>query len=217
MKSFLVIGLGRFGEAVARELADQGQEVLAIDAADERVQQVADAVTQAICADASDENVLRTIGVRNFDCCIVGVATDMESSILITVLLKELGVKNIVAKAKSAVHARVLERVGADKVVLPESDMGHRLARKLIHTNVVDYFGMAGEYTILEMQVPPSWVGKTLMSLQVRVRHRVNILAIREDGQAINVTPSPNRALGEKDILLLIGANEDAQKVVELS
>ena len=130
MKSFLVIGLGRFGTAVAEELSALGQEVLALDVDEENVQRIADHVTQAIQGDAQEEAVLRSVGARNFDCCVVAVGADMEASILITVMLKEMGVKRIVAKAMTPIHARVLERVGADRVVLPEIDMGQRLAQR---------------------------------------------------------------------------------------
>ena len=139
MKSFLVIGLGRFGRSVACELGALGQEVLAIDNNEENVQHIADSVTQAICGDAQDEAVLRSLGVGNFDCCVVAIGTDIEANILITVMLKELGAKQVVCKALSALHARVLERVGADRVIQPEKEMGQRLAQHLGRTNVVDF------------------------------------------------------------------------------
>ena len=156
MKSFLVIGMGRFGTAVAQELTELGQEVLAIDENVESVQRIADDVTQVMQGDAQDEAVLGAIGVRNFDCCIVAVGTDMEASILITVMLKDLGAQYIIAKARSTVHAKVLERVGADRVVLPESEMGCKLAQRLAHTNVVDFIGVSDEYSILEIHAPRS-------------------------------------------------------------
>ena len=179
MKSFLVIGMGRFGTAVAQELTELGQEVLAIDENVESVQRIADDVTQVMQGDAQDEAVLGAIGVRNFDCCIVAVGTDMEASILITVMLKDLGAQYIIAKARSTVHAKVLERVGADRVVLPESEMGCKLAQRLAHTNVVDFIGVSDEYSILEIHAPKSWVGKSLVQLDVRQKHKVNVLAVR--------------------------------------
>ena len=143
MKSFLVIGLGRFGRAVACELGSLGHEVLALDNSEENVQHIADSVTQAICGDAQDEAVLRSLGVGNFDCCVVAIGTDIEASILITVMLKELGAKQVVCKALSALHARVLERVGADRVIQPEREIGQRLAQHLGRTNVIDYIGFS--------------------------------------------------------------------------
>ena len=139
MKSFLVIGLGRFGRAVACELGSLGHEVLALDNSEENVQHIADSVTQAVCGDAQDESVLTSLGVRNFDCCVVAIGTDIEASILVTVMLKELGAKQVVCKALSALHARVLERVGADRVIQPEKEIGQRLAQHLGRTNVIDY------------------------------------------------------------------------------
>lgn len=217
MKSFLVIGMGRFGTAVAQELTELGQEVLAIDENEEDVQRVAEDVTQAMQGDAQDEAVLRAVGVRNFDCCVVAVGTDMEASILITVMLKELGAKYIVAKARSAVHAKVLERVGADRVVLPESEMGRKLAQRLAHTNVVDFIGVSDEYSILEVHTPKSWVGKSLVQLAVRQKYKVNVLAVRHgENGALDASPKPNMAIESNDLLLIMGENKFVDKVVEL-
>lgn len=217
MRSFLVIGLGRFGAAVARELASLGQEVLALDEDEENVQHIADDVTQAICGDAQEESVLRSVGARNFDCCVVAVGTDMEASILITVMLKEMGAKYIVAKAQSRVHARVLERVGADRVVLPETEMGQRLAQRLVRTNVVDYIGVSDDFSILEIHPPKSWVGRTLGQLGVRARYLINVLAIRHGaGGKVDVTPQADQIIGADDLLIIIGTNENVDKLVEL-
>ncbi len=217
MKSFLVIGMGRFGTAVAQELTELGQEVLAIDENEENVQSVAEDVTQVMQGDAQDETVLRAVGVRNFDCCVVAVGTDMEASILITVMLKELGAKYIVAKARSAVHAKVLERVGADRVVLPESEMGRKLAQRLAHTNVVDFIGVSDEYSILEAYAPKSWVGKSLVQLSVRQKYKVNVLAVRHGKNGVlDASPKPNTAIAPNDLLLIMGENKYVDKVVEL-
>ena len=196
MKSFLVIGMGRFGTAVAQELTELGQEVLAIDENVESVQRIADDVTQVMQGDAQDEAVLGAIGVRNFDCCIVAVGTDMEASILITVMLKDLGAQYIIAKARSTVHAKVLERVGADRVVLPESEMGCKLAQRLAHANVV---------------------GKSLVQLDVRQKHKVNVLAVRHGEQgALDASPKPDRAIEPDDLLFIMGENKFVSRVVEL-
>ena len=211
MKSFLVIGMGRFGTAVAQELTELGQEVLAIDENVESVQRIADDVTQVMQGDAQDEAVLGAIGVRNFDCCIVAVGTDMEASILITVMLKDLGAQYIIAKARSTVHAKVLERVGADRVVLPESEMGCKLAQRLAHANVVDFIGVSDEYSILEIHAPKSWVGKSLVQL------KVNVLAVRHGEQgALDASPKPDRAIEPDDLLFIMGENKFVSRVVEL-
>ncbi len=218
MKSFLVIGLGRFGAAVAQELSALGQEVLALDIDAENVQHIADQVTQAIQGDAQDEAVLRSVGARNFDCCVVAVGADMEASILITVMLKEMGAKYIVAKAMTPIHARVLERVGADRVVLPEIDMGQRLAQRLARTNVVDYIGVSDEFSIVEIHPPRSWVGNSLGKLGVRAKHQINVLAIRHgEGGQVDVNPQPDKVIGPDDLLIVIGTNEQVNSVVELS
>lgn len=218
MKSFLVIGLGRFGAAVAQELSALGQEVLALDIDEENVQHIADQVTQAIQGDAQDEAVLRSVGARNFDCCVVAVGADMEASILITVMLKEMGAKYIVAKAMTPIHARVLERVGADRVVLPEIDMGQRLAQRLARTNVVDYIGVSDEFSIVEIHPPRSWVGNSLGKLGVRAKHQINVLAIRHgEGGQVDVNPQPDKVIGPDDLLIVIGTNEQVNSVVELN
>ena len=217
MKSFLVIGLGRFGAAVARELSALGQEVLALDVDAENVQHIADEVTQAIQGDAQDEAVLRSVGARNFDCCVVAVGADMEASILITMMLKEMGAKKIIAKAMTPIHARVLERVGADRVVLPEIDMGQRLAQRLVRTNVVDYIGVSDEFSIVEIHPPKSWVGHSLGQLGVRARHKINVLAIRHGaGRQVDVNPQPDKVIGADDLLIVIGTNKQVDSVVEL-
>ena len=218
MKSFLVIGLGRFGTAVAQELSALGQEVLALDVDAENVQHISDQVTQAIQGDAQDEAVLRSVGARNFDCCVVAIGADMEASILITVMLKELGAKYIVAKAMTPIHARVLERVGADRVVLPEIDMGQRLAQRLARTNVVDYIGVSEDFSIVEIHPPKSWVGHSLGKLGVRARHQINVLAIRHgEGGQVDVNPQPDKVIGPDDLLIVIGTNEQVNSVVELN
>ena len=216
MKSFLVIGMGRFGTAVAQELTELGQEVLAIDENVESVQRIADDVTQVMQGDAQDEAVLGAVGVRNFDCCIVAVGTDMEASILITVMLKDLGAQYIIAKARSTVHAKVLERVGADRVVLPESEMGCKLAQRLAHTNVVDFIGVSDEYSILEIHAPKSWVGRSLVQLDVRQKHKVNVLAVRHGEQgALDASPKPDRAIEADDLLFIMGENKFVSRVGE--
>lgn len=218
MKSFLVIGLGRFGASVARELSSLGHEVLVLDENADNVQRIADDVTQAIVGDAQDEAILRSVGARNFDCCVVGVASDLEASVLITVLLKEQGAKYIVAKAQSAVHARVLERIGADRVVLPESEMGQRLAQRLARTNVVDFIGVSDDFSIVEIHPPRAWVGHSLGELNVRAKYLINVLAIRHgEGGHVDVTPAVDQVIGGDDVLIVIGTNDNVNKVVELT
>ena len=181
------------------------------------MQHIADSVTRAVCGDAQDESVLTSLGVRNFDCCVVAIGTDVEASILITVMLKELGAKQVVCKALSALHARVLERVGADRVIQPEKEMGQRLAQHLGRTNVVDFIGLSDEFSILEIKTPKSWVGKSLGQLGVRTKYDINVLGIRHgEGSHVDVTPRPDDCIAENDLLLILGTNKNVNKVVEL-
>lgn len=180
------------------------------------MQRIADDVTQVMQGDAQDEAVLGAIGVRNFDCCIVAVGTDMEASILITVMLKDLGAQYIIAKARSTVHAKVLERVGADRVVLPESEMGCKLAQRLAHTNVVDFIGVSDEYAF--WRYTRRKAGRQIaVQLDVRQKHKVNVLAVRHGEQgALDASPKPDRAIEADDLLFIMGENKFVSRVVEL-
>lgn len=214
MKSFVVIGLGRFGNAVARELYALGNEVLAVDIDEDVIQKIADHVTHAVVGDAKDEAVLRSIGVRNFDCAIVAIASDIQDSVLVTLMLKEMGVKYIVAKGQSQLHTKVLQKIGADKVVFPEHDMGTRLAQTIVTSNVIDFIELSDEYSIVEISAPEQWIGKNLVELNIRSDYGVNVLAIRNvDNKAINVTPSPRQVLEKGDVLIIIGSNDDINQL----
>jgi len=217
MKSFVVIGLGRFGSNLAKTLFSLGYEVLAIDENEENVQKISNFVTHAVIGDAKDENVLRSIGVRNFDCAVVAVSNDLESSVLISLMLKDMGVKYVVSKAQSDLHAKVLQKIGVDKIVFPEKDMGMKVAQSLAMNNILDYIELSDTYSIVEVIVPPKWVGKTLRDLDVRVNYGVNIIAIRHDvTKQIEVSPNPDNKLMEKDALVIIGSNQDISKISKL-
>lgn len=217
MKSFLVIGLGRFGSALAQELYTLGHEVLVVDEDEDAVQRISDKVTHAVVGNCTDEAVLRSLGVRNFDCAIVAIASKIQDSILITVLLKELGVKYVIAKAQSRIHSKVLQRIGADKVVFPEHDMGTRLAQTIVSANVIDFIELSEEYSIAELTTPASWVGRSLSELGIRAKFGVNVLAIRgENREDINVTPSPDQLLKAEDILIIVGSNDDINHLSKL-
>lgn len=215
MKQFAVIGIGRFGKALAERLYELGHEVLAIDVDEEEIQKISDKVTHAVTADATDENVLRSMGVRNFDVGIVAIGSDIQSSIIVTLMLKEIGVKYIVAKAQNELHAKVLLKIGADRVVFPERDMGVRVAHNLIATNILEYIELSPEYSIIEFAVFPSWVGGNLRDLNLRVKYGINVVAIRNenDDEFVNVSPKADEILKEGDILVVIGSNEDLKKL----
>ena len=207
MKSYMVIGLGRFGTEVARKLCDLGCEVLVLDTKSDLVQQLSSTVTNAVVGDARDKEVLRALGARNFDCAIVAVGDSLADSVLATMNLKELGVNYIVCKAHDETHRQVLVKLGADRVVIPEQENAMRLARSLCSPNVLDYIELSDEYGIIEVPAPERWKNKTLKALTVRAKIGVNIIAIRQEGH-INVSPSADYEIQEDDILVILGDNE---------
>lgn len=217
MKTFVVIGLGRFGSALALELSSLGHEVLALDGSEENVEKVADRVTHAVTGDARDPAVLRALGVRNYDCAIVAVGDDIANSTLITLNLKELGVKQVISKAQSHVHRKVLEKIGADRVVFPEHEMGVKLAQGLSSSNVLNFIELSDDFGIVETAAPKQWWGKTIRELDVRARHNVNIIALRQgtDGD-LTVSPSPDTRLEQDTVVVTLGRTEDINRLQEL-
>lgn len=214
MNQYVVIGLGRFGSSVALTLADMGCDVLGIDTSAERVNELDGRITQAVEADATDEEVLKSYGIQNFDAGIVAIGNDVQASILITLMLKESGVKYVVAKAYDAVHGRLLEKTGADRVVYPERDMGLRLAQSLTVSNVLDQLELSKSFSIAEVVVPPSFSGRNLRQLDLRGRYGLNVVAIKRD-KKIHVSPQAEDKLGEHDIIVVIGANEGIRRLEE--
>ena len=206
MKSYVVIGLGRFGSEVAKQLHAQGCEVLAMDMRADLVQQVSSEVTHAVVADAKDKDVLKALGVRSFDCAIIAIGDDLAASVLATANLKELGIPYLVCKAHDDTHRRVLEKLGADRIVIPEQENGIRLARSLSAPNVLDYIELSEEYGIAEVPVPASWVGKSLRDLNVRAKWGINIIAFRREGKLL-VSPPADFAIQAGDIAVVLGDN----------
>ena len=215
MKSYMIIGLGRFGQTLARQLCALGAEVLAVDKRSDLVQQVADDVTHAVVGDAQDKEVLRALGARNFDCAIIAVGSNLAASVLTAMNLKELGVPYIICKAHDETHRRVLEKLGVDRVVIPEQEYAQRLGRSLISHNVLDYIELSEEYGILEVPSPKSWVGKTLRELNVRAKLGVNIIAI-ESGKKTNVAPGAEYVIQPEDNLVVLGENYALEAVQKL-
>ncbi len=206
MKTYVVIGLGRFGSSLAKQLCMLGAEVLAMDVSSTLVQQVAADVTQAVVGDAQDKDVLRSLGVRNFDCAIIAIGDNLGASVLITMNLKELGIPYIVCKAHDETHRRVLEKLGVDRVVIPEQEHAQRLGRSLFSHNVLDYIELSEDYGILEVPAPASWVGKSLKELNVRAKLGVNIIAV-ENGKKPNVSPAADYCIRAEDVLVVLGDN----------
>lgn len=215
MKQFVVLGLGRFGSSVARTLAERGYNVLAIDRDESIVQELAKEVTHAVQADSTDENAMNVLGVRNFDVAIVAIGSDVHSNILTTMILKELGVRYVVAKALDPLHGKVLTKVGADRVVFPERDMGMRIAINLISSNILDIIEFAPNFSIVEIMATDSMVGKTLNELQLRSKFGVNVVAVK-DGERINISPAASDELREGDILVVLGENQALDKLKKL-
>ena len=189
MKSYVVIGLGRFGSGLARNLCQLGAEVLAIDIRGDLVQQIANDVTHAVVGDGQDKEVLRALGVRNFDCAIVAIGDNLAASVLTVMNLKELEVPYLVCKAHDVTYSRVLEKLGVDRVVIPELDQAQRLARILHSHNVLDYIELSTDYGILEVPAPKSWIGKSLRELNVRAKLDINIIAVK-NGEKTSVHSS---------------------------
>lgn len=207
-KQYLVLGLGRFGESLARSLHKLGHEVLAVDSDAELVDAISPFVTQAIQIDATDEGALQTLGVRNFDAAIVSIGHNMRDSILVCVLLKELGIPYLIAKATDELHAKVLRKIGVDRVVFPEREMGIRLAKSLLTPNVLELMELSDDYQLVETLLPAPWVGSSIIGLDVRKRFGIIILAIHRGGEFM-VSPAPNTVFESGDILLVLGKKHD--------
>ena len=203
-KQFVVIGLGRFGTSVAKTLSALGHDVLAMDKNEHAVQVIMQDVTQAVQADARDEDTLRALGVRNFDVAIVAIGDDLEANILITLMLKEMGIPYVVTKAQSSLHGKVLEKIGADKIVYPEQDMGVRLANNLIRTNVMDFIELSLDFSIFEIIAPSNFVNKSLGELNLRAVYKINVVAIKKSADQIVIAPGANAVVGEGDILVIV-------------
>jgi len=214
-RQFIVIGLGRFGTSVAETLYSLGNDVLAVDFDEEVVQNISDKVTHAVQVDANDENSLRALGIRNFDCAVISIGTNIQSSILATLLVKELGVKYVITKATNALHAKVLYKIGANRVVFPERDMGVRVAHNLVSSNILDYIELSPDYSIAEVISPEEWHNKTLRELNIRAQYGINVMAIKRNND-IDVSPSADNIIEPGDIIVAIGSIEELNKLENL-
>ena len=215
MKSYMLIGLGRFGAEVARRLCQLGCEVLAVDTSQELVDAISSEVTHAVVADARDKNVLKALGAAEFDCAIVAVGGSLADSVLATMNLKELGVPKVVCKAPDETHKQVLLKLGADQIVIPEQEQAYRLARSLSSRNVPDYIELAEDYGIIDLPVPTGWVGKNLRDLNVRAKLGVNILAVKKE-QKIRLSPAADYAFEQGDVVVILGDTAALKAVQKL-
>ncbi len=216
MKSFCIIGLGNFGTTLARTLTDNGHQVSVIDKDEEKIDEIADDVMSAICGDATNENVLKVVGINNYDACIVCLKDNMQDSILITLLLKEMGARRVVARAISNRHKKVLLKVGANMVVFPERDMGQKLAFTLTKTDVFEFFNLSEDFSIAEIKVPESWTGKSAREIDARRNFGINIIATcNNEGEHFEMFADPERVFTTEERIVIIGDNKDLNKLTE--
>lgn len=215
-KSFIVIGFGRFGQSITQTLMSLGHEVMVIDQSEEKVNRGSTIATQAVQLDSTDENALKEVGVSNFDEAIVAIGSDILASILTTLLLKGLGVIKITAKANNDYHSKVLEKIGADRIVHPERDMGIRMAHHLVSGNVIDFMELSSEYSLVEISASAQMIDKSLEELAIRAKYDCTIIAIKQEGvQAINLFPQGRDVIQSGDLLVLVGKNESISLLEE--
>lgn len=215
-QQYLVIGMGRFGSSLAKELCSLGHEVLAVDHSEAVVSDIAPFVTQAVEADATDDEVLAEFDVPAYDAVVVAIGSNLRDSILISVLCKEAGAKLLIAKALDDIHAKILEKIGVDRVIFPERDMGRRVARTLAMPRTIDLMAISSDKQIAEVVLPSGWEGKTLAQLGVRRKWGVTILAVRR-GREVKTNINADSVLEPKDILLLLGTQEEIDAIERIS
>jgi trk system potassium uptake protein len=210
-KEFVVIGLGRFGGNIVRELVELGADVMAIDISIERVDEYAQIATQVVAGDTTDESVLKSLGIRNFEHVVVAIGENIQASILTTLMLKEMGVKMITVKAQNDSHEKVLRKIGADQVIHPERDMAMRIANNMVSNNILDYLELSDEYSIAEIKANDKIAGSTVIELDIRAKYGVNIVAIKR-GKQILVSPQAIEKIRRDDVLIVIGSDADIHR-----
>jgi trk system potassium uptake protein len=210
-KEFAVIGLGRFGSSICKALIEKGMEVLAIDVDEDRINEFSNIASHAVMADSTDEKTLKELGIRNFDHVIVAIGDNIQASILTSLILKELGVKHITVKAQNDYHEKVLSKIGADRVIHPERDMGKRIAHQIVSNNVLDHLDLSDKHSIIEVIANKRMDGNTLVELDVRAKYGCNIIGMKR-GEEIIVSPQADFQIKENDILIVIGANNDIER-----
>ena len=208
---FGVIGLGRFGSAISTTLAELGHDVIGVDSSEERVRELADVVSQSVQLDATDAKALRAAGIADVDVAVVSIGEDIESSLLAVMLLHELGVRSVVAKAVTPLHGRILERLGVSRVIFPERDMAIRLAHSLVMPNVLDYVELSKDFSFVEVPAPQAFVGHTLRQLELRPKYGLTLIAIKRRTNGVevtNVSPAAEELIQRDDVLVLLGGND---------
>ena len=211
-KQFIVVGLGRFGTAIAETLCQDGYEVLGVDRRIDVVEDLRDTLTHTVQMDAMDRDALSALGIPDFDVAFVTMGSDIRASGTIVMSLKELGCQRVIAKAQDEFHGRMLEKLGADRVLFPERDMGRRVAHNLVSGDIIDFLELSSEYSMAEIRPKPEWVGKTLMGLAMHSKLGINVVAIRT-GEDLNAMPMPDTVLREEDVLLVVVKDETLAKL----
>lgn len=211
-KTYAVFGLGRYGIAVARELVENGMEVIAVDIDERIVNDAADELPICKCADITNMDVIRQLGISNVDVVVIAMANNLEASVMAVTLCKEIGVETVIAKCGNEMHQKILTRVGADKVVFPENESGIRLAKNLLSSGFVDMVSLAKNVSMIELDVKPEWVGKNLIELNLRKRYSINVVALRKEDQ-VSVDIDPYAALRDGDKLIVIANTEKLAKL----
>ena len=206
-KQYIVVGLGRFGRAIAETLCEAGEEVLGVDVNMDLVEDMRDTITQAVQMDAMDRDALTALGVKDFDVAFVTMGSDIRASGTITLMLKELGVRRVIAKAHDDFHGRMLEKLGADEVLFPERDMGRRIAHNLVSGSIIDYLELSPTYSMAEVRPMREWIGKSLEDLSLRSSKGINIIAIKQ-GEDVDPMPRPETVIRENDVLLVVARDE---------
>ena len=211
-KNVLVLGLGRFGSALAKKLFEKDVEVMAVDRDYTKVQKMADSVTYAAQADMTDEDAMKDLGIKNFDIAVIATGSNIEASIEATLICKDAGITTVIAKATTDTHERILEKIGADKIIFPELDSGERLARVISGSNLLEFIEFSNEFSLAEVRVHKAWVGKDLMELDFRNKYNLNVVAFERGGKTI-INPGPHTKIEKNDLIVLIGRKEDVDKI----
>ena len=211
-RNIIVLGLGRFGYAVATRLAQKGAYVTAVDSNSKTVEKIASLVSSSVQADITEEVALKSLGINNYDAAIIATGSDLEASIEATLICKDSGINQVIAKASSESHARILEKIGADYIVFPEADTAERLARSLVGPNLLEVIEFSDEFSIIEVKAHKSWLGKNLIDLDFRKEYQMNVVAFERDGAMI-IDFDPSLEIEENDILVLIGTSENAKEL----
>ena len=211
-KEFVVFGLGKFGLSVAKTLADNGCQVMAVDSDPDKVEEIAEHVTYAVCTDVTDAEAIHSLGIRGFDGAIVAIGENLEASVLVTIIVKEMGIPYVLAKAQTELQAKVLKKVGADKIIFPEKETGIRIANNLVSGNFFDAIELSTKYSMMDLDLPEEWAGKTLRELNLRATKKINIIGIKRN-EEFEITPDPDMPLMTDDVLVVIGRNQTLTKL----